>query len=647
MLPFHDPAGTASSEVIGLAESRFEALPNGRPSSVEDLLALLILSTQTEADEDPNPRVVAAKVQMDKLGFGSKLTLSPEDQLGLYQLALWRLEQRESLGIRRLLLSRGHEPRAVVRALWQRCVGLWKKVERNRAELAKRCAALEAELEPLLPSGLALLPHQLEGVLRARDSGFRHIFGDDMGLGKTVEILACALLMGNDAFPMLVSCPLSMVYKWKVEAAKWLAKVNPELVTLDRKVHVPTLFAEMGDRPFMLVGSWQAPAYHQQLLQTRHLGLVVGDESHYISNWEAGRTQGFIRSRRRARAVLLATGTLMENGRHREAYSQLKAMNPDCLQHLRQPNEAGELPKGDRYPYLYRYCGPTKVFVGKRDKEGNPVPVTQFDGRSNEVEFGCLLNRHVTRRTKVEVFGPEELPPKSRYVIPVPISDAQRMGFARTRDQIAAKVRAKAKEVEDHLVAHSVRPAVIEQKVKKVTQSEAVRLISALRLQIGREKAKWSKVRINELLAEGHRPVVFSWHNEVAELAAEAYAKKGVSVLLGTGSSTGRAREKIVAAAEAGEHDVVVLTSAYREGITLTAYDRLMMLERWWKPGSEQQAEDRIHRYGQQLPVAIEYLIIPGTYDEAIGELQVWKERGQVQSQGSAEERVYQWLMAA
>ena len=50
---------------------------------------------------------------------------------------------------------------------------------------------------------------------------------------------------------------------------------------------------------------------------------------------------------------------------------------------------------------------------------------------------------------------------------------------------------------------------------------------------------------------------------------------------------------------------------------------------------------------GRQLPVAIEYLIIPGTYDEAIGELQVWKERGQVQSQGSAEERVYQWLMAA
>lgn len=650
ILPFADPAGAASPGIVKLAEDRFREMPNGRPGSLEDMVALLVLAIQVEEEVDPNPKVVAAKVQMDKLGFGTKLELSAVDHLGLYAVASERLGAARSTFVEGLIKRKGADPDDVIASLWSRCQTIWGRVEQARRELDAECMDLEKQLEPLLPVDLRLMPHQLQAVVRARSAGFRHIFGDDMGLGKTVEILACALLLGEEAFPLVIACPMSMVYKWRCEASKWLAKLNPMVVELSRKVNARELAkeADTAGRPLVMVGSWQQPAYHQLVLQVMNLGMLVGDESHYISNWDARRTQGFIRSRARARAVLLATGTLMENGRHREAYSQLKVIDPHCLDFLRRPREeGGKIPRGDRYPFLHRYCGPTRIYIGRTDKEGNPKPVTQFDGRSHEVEFGSLLNRHVTRRTKAEVFGDDGLPPKARYVVPVPITDAQHARFNRTRDEIRARVSMRARKERERLEAHGVRPDVVEEKVKKIAQTEAVSLIAGLRMQIGLEKAAWLPVRVHELLSEGHRPVVFCWHNDVAQNAAEACAKKGVSVLLGTGSMVGRARDRVVQQAESGSFDVVVLTSAYREGITLVHYDRVIMVERWWKPGQEQQAEDRVHRIGQTRPVAAEYLVIPGTYDDAIGELQIWKELGQIQSQGSAEERTYTWLMAA
>lgn len=646
MLPFHDVPGAASSAVIGLAVDRFRSMPNGCVGDILDLVALLILASRTESDIEPDPSVVAAKVQMDKLGFGSRLELSDVDTLGLFLLFAWRTEQLDLVvSLRRRLSDRDVDSRALVRQMWQRASSLWDRVVEQRQQMDRRCDALRVELDPLLPSGLQLMRHQLEGVVLAREARFRFIFADDMGLGKTIQILACALLLGDDAFPMLICCPLSMVAKWKYEAEKWLVRLDPIVHRLTRKVQVKDLLSSSSRRA-ILVGSWQQPVHHQLVLQSSGLGLVVGDESHYISNWDAARTQAFVRSRTRARAVLCATGTLMENGRHREAYSQLKAVAPGSLSFLRRPSENGIVPRGDRYPFLYRYCGPEQIIIG-RNNDGSLRSVTKFDGRSHEVEFGCLLNRYQARRTKPEVFGPSELPPKSRFIVPVPLTEAQRMALARRRDQIRHQVNQAAAELEAKLVAHSVRPEVIEEKVKRVSRTEAMRLISALRLELGRLKGQWSMVRVKELLAEGHRPVVFCWHNEVAAHLHESYTKAGLDVLLGTGSMTGAARDRVVQSAEAGEHDVVVLTSAYREGITLTAYDRVLMVERWWKPGQEQQAEDRVHRISQTREVGIEYLVCPGTYDDAIGELQVWKERGQVQSQGTTEERVYQWLMAA
>lgn len=649
LLPLGESAGAAMAAASGLAIDRFSTLPNGKPSGPEDLLAILLLCTLDVDPDAPDPKVVAAKVQMSRLGFGHRVSLTELERLGLHLLAFWRFSGGGSSSIHRTMERQyGVDSRKVVRDLWSRCMGLWRRIEQDRAEMSNRCDVLAHELESHLPSGFSLQSHQLEGVIRARDRGFKFLFADDMGLGKTIEMIACALLMQDSAFPMLVCSPLSMVGKWRSEVLKWMSRRHIVVETLNRHVDPKTLSdrARADGKHLVMMGTWSQLVAHEASIRAVRPGLFIGDESHYICNWESARTQSAIRCRSSFGAVLLGTGTLMPNGRHIEAYPQLKMIAPQLFSYLAKGVDDEGIQRGDRPGFLRHFCGPKTLFLGISPK-GKPKKSTSYDGRSHEVEFGHLLAGVMIRRTKSEVFGSDGLPSKVRYAIPVDISDAQRLKLAKERDRVKTKLLQRALQVEEELRSQEVSPEIIDQKVKRILSSEAVTLLSELRIELGKIKATWSKQRVKELLEEGHQVVVFGWHDSVIQKAAEYYRKLGVSVLLGTGSMTGSKRDRVVAEAEKGTHPVVVLSSAYREGITLVTYDRLLMLERWWTPGHEMQAEDRIHRIGQTRDVAIEFPMVPQSYDDAVGELQVWKEHGQHQAQGSAEERIYRWLMGS
>ena len=62
-------------------------------------------------------------------------------------------------------------------------------------------------------------------------------------------------------------------------------------------------------------------------------------------------------------------------------------------------------------------------------------------------------------------------------------------------------------------------------------------------------------------------------------------------------------------------------------GLNLTAARRVYLLDPWWNPAVEEQAYSRVHRIGQLHEVVVTRLIVKGSVEEKILELQERKRR--------------------
>ena len=60
-------------------------------------------------------------------------------------------------------------------------------------------------------------------------------------------------------------------------------------------------------------------------------------------------------------------------------------------------------------------------------------------------------------------------------------------------------------------------------------------------------------------------------------------------------------------------------------GLNLTLADTVIHLDPWWNPAVEEQATARAHRIGQDQPVFVYKLVVEGSIEERILELQTRK----------------------
>jgi SNF2 family DNA or RNA helicase len=131
------------------------------------------------------------------------------------------------------------------------------------------------------------------------------------------------------------------------------------------------------------------------------------------------------------------------------------------------------------------------------------------------------------------------------------------------------------------------------------------------------------------LVDEGRRVLVFSQFTEMLTLAAELLDALALPYLTLTGQTPPRQRGAVVRQFQAQDDTsapiLLVSLKAGGVGLNLTAADTVIHLDPWWNPAVEEQATARAHRIGQYQPVFVYKLVVEGSIEERMLELQTRK----------------------
>jgi len=438
------------------------------------------------------------------------------------------------------------------------------------------------------PQGLelALRPYQLDGLawlqhLRAHALG--GVLADDMGLGKTAQTLAHLLIekaSGRMDRPSLVVLPTSLVFNWQREAARFA----PSLKVL--KLHGPDRtrhFDAIADHDVCLT-TYPLVWRDIEALAAHQYHLLILDEAQTVKNpaSQAAKAIRELDSRHR----LCLTGTPLENHLG-ELWSQFDFLLPGFL--------------GNNREFTRRWRTPI-------EKHGDTV------------RQGLLAKRlapFILRRLKDQVAT--ELPPKNIIIRSVQLTGRQRDLYEtvrvamdkRLREAIASRGLARSRiDILDALL--KLRQVCCDARLLKTPTANKVK-----------ERAKLDLLMqmLPELVDEGRRVLVFSQFTDMLALIEAELQDRHIDYAILTGQT--RKREEAVNRFQSGEIPVFLISlKAGGVGLNLTAADTVIHYDPWWNPAAEDQATDRAHRIGQDKPVFVYKLVVEGSIEEKILDLQ-------------------------
>jgi len=463
----------------------------------------------------------------------------------------------------------------------------------------RRRRLLEAnEYHPELPSTLRadLRPYQLEGyqwLAQLSHWGVGACLADDMGLGKTVQSLALLLLRAKQG-PALVVAPTSVAPNWIDEARRFAPTLNVLHYTGAPGERI-ALLESMVAFDLMVVTYGLLQNDIERFAGVEWTTLVL-DEAHAIKN----------ASTRRARSVkalradfrLATTGTPIQNNLM-DLHSLFGFLNPGML--------------GSAAQFKSKFVLPIE--------------------RDGDMDVNAILRRVISpfilRRTKTEVL--DDLPERTEITLNVELSEEEATLYEALRTRALAEL-----EGLDTKTPKQRKQALEEKGLANAGKQHVQVLAHLTKLRLacchprlvqdtwGKGSAKLSVFgrTMDELLAGGHKVLVFSQFVSHLKLIEKHLIEAGTSYQYLDGSTPQKARADRIRAFQGGEGDAFLISlKAGGTGLNLTAADYVIHMDPWWNPAVEDQASDRAHRIGQTRPVTIYRLVAQGTIEEQIVEL--------------------------
>lgn len=472
--------------------------------------------------------------------------------------------------------------------------------------------ATDAEIDIPAPEGLEYYPFQKAGVAYAIERTST-IIGDEMGLGKTVQALGVVNIRQPES--VLVVVPASLRISWLREAQKWVVN-DYNFYVVENNDPVPT------SANFVIVNYARLTGKNGEIvlnsLMKRQWGVLIVDECHYVRNKKAQRTKSVMGYwtkktgkvdglKDRAEIKLFLTGTPIMN-RPAEIHSVAAA----CA-----PYQFGNFKK-----FGQRYCAPEKVWAGRRRGY-----VTTYTGASNLEELSERLRATcMVRRLKKDVLT--ELPAKRRQVIDLPLNGAGSVVDAEV--QAFSKYESRLEKLQETIEKDRDNEAAYKAAVGQLNdvQKLAFRELAKIRHKVAVAKIPHVISYVDNVFESGtNKLVLFVHHHDLTDAFKAHWGDEAV-VLDGRTSL-----EDKQAAIDRFISDDSVKLFIGSIGAAGTGVDGLQKVcshaifaELDWVPATINQAEDRIHRIGQDGSVLIQHLVFDGSIDSRLAKTIVHKQ---------------------
>lgn len=464
-----------------------------------------------------------------------------------------------------------------------------------------------------VPAGLraTLRPYQVEGY-RWLTFLYEHrmggILADDMGLGKTVQALALlahaieehrAAAPVEPFAPFLVVAPTSVISNWAAEAKRFLPEAK--VVTITETTAGKTPLAERVAGAHLVLTSYTLLRMDEDAYVSYAAGLGSGegpgtpgwgalllDEAQFVKN--TGTRAWSIARAMPARTKIAMTGTPLENNLM-ELWALL-AIVADGL-----------FPSARAFRDLYA-----------RPAESGEDPA---HAAATTARLRRRIRPLMLRRTKELVAA--ELPAKNDVRVNLPLAPGHRRIYDTHLQRERQKVLGLLEDMDKN----------------RFTIFQSLTLLRRLALDaalidpdayegVTSAKREYLVERLPELMAGGHRVLVFSQFTGYLKSIARALSEKGIGHLYLDGSTRNRA--EVIEAFRAGAAPVFLISlKAGGFGLNLTEADHVFIMDPWWNPAAEQQAVDRIHRIGQEREVHVYRLVAEGTIEEKVMQLKASK----------------------
>ena len=332
---------------------------------------------------------------------------------------------------------------------------------------------------------------------------------------------------------------------------------------------------------------------------------IVAHNCHRISNRQNKITQLLIGGRTIKKtfinmagphSIFLLTGTPISN-KLEDLYAILKLIDPGIFSWTGFANRYTIEEEGQRWMHA--------------GGVSRPHTFRKICGYRNQLELKAKLSLHMIRRSKDEILP--ELPEKTFQTIEIDLNPEERRAYNTLRKDYKVTIRGKE----------------IDAKNALSWMTRAQQICNSMETLPGSPTKKSSKleelIRIVEAEAPNRKIVIFSKYAEMTNIICREL-KQFHPIHL-----HGKVKEDRAELIERFQTDdkyrlFVSTIKAGGVGITLTAADMVILYDRWWNPGGNFQAIDRLHRIGQKNAVLALTMRVRDSIEEKIEKIWMKKQ---------------------